>query len=178
MHTNTRSLATHIYTHTHIYLLIQCLLPKTTNTHKCVYNKYRSTHYSCTYGCACEQVILKQMHTLTQTKTYVRSLNLSRTHTHVQSIRHVAVRAARTFVSSHQRAREDNDLAVILYNMSQCCPLWRFIWSPSRRRSQGLCRSVTFSRRPFLPLIYWVPYAAAHSFYCQRQRFKKYKPSQ
>lgn len=54
MHTNTCSLATHIYTHTHIYLLIQCLLPKTTNTHKCVYNKYRSTHYSCTYGCACE----------------------------------------------------------------------------------------------------------------------------
>lgn len=64
----------------------------------------------------------------------------------------MAVRAARTFVSLHQRAREDNDLAVILYNMSQCCPLWRFIWSPSRRRSQRLCRSVTFSRRSFLPL--------------------------
>lgn len=69
----------------------------------------------------------------------------------------MSVRAACTFMSLHQRSSGDNDLAVILYNMSQCCPLWRFIWSPSHRRSQSLCRSVTFSRQPFLPLIYWVP---------------------
>ncbi|GAA6073516.1 guanine nucleotide-binding protein subunit beta-like protein 1 [Tachysurus ichikawai] len=37
---------------------------------------------------------------------------LTQEHTHVRSIRHVAVRAARTFVSLYQRATEDNDLAI------------------------------------------------------------------